>query len=115
MRITIAVTTALLAASATAPALASPCGEQIATIERRLDSPGAATVTGSTGTQTGSPRALPTPPGGQPSDPSVTPSPDKIAQARDLIAKARAQDKAGQTDACESTMSQAKTLIGALP
>ncbi|WP_407519964.1 hypothetical protein [Methylobacterium oryzisoli] len=115
MRLTLAVTTAFLAASSAVPVLASPCGEQIATIERRLDSTGAASVTGSTGTQTGSPRALPTPPGGQPSDPNVTPSPDKIAQARELIAKARAEDKAGQTDACENTMSQAKTLIGALP
>ncbi|MFE1600348.1 hypothetical protein [Methylobacterium sp. ID0610] len=115
MRITIAVTTALLAAGVITPAVATPCAEQIATIERRLDSTGAASVTGSTGTQTGSPRALPTPPGGQPSDPSVKPDPQKIAQARDLIAKAREQDKAGKADACEDTMTQAKTLIGALP
>ncbi|WP_018260974.1 hypothetical protein [Methylobacterium sp. WSM2598] len=115
MRMTIAVTSVLVALSGTAPAFATSCAEQIATIERRLDSAGAASVTGSTGTQTGSPRALPTPPGGQPSDPGVKPDPQKIAQARALIAKAREQDKAGKADACEDTMTQAKTLIGALP
>ncbi|MGY2051316.1 hypothetical protein [Methylobacterium sp. JK268] len=114
MRITIAVASVIVAA-ASGQALATPCAEQIATIERRLDSTGAASVTGGTGTETGSPRALSKPPGGQPSDPAAKPDPQKIAQARSLIAKARGQDKAGQADACENTMTEAKTLIGALP
>jgi hypothetical protein len=115
MRTTLCVTTALVALAGPLPAFATPCGEQIATIERRLESGGAAQVTGGTATETGSPKALPTPPGGRPSDPSVKPDAGKIAEARSLIAKAREQDKAGQEQACNDTMSRAKTLIGALP
>ncbi|WP_298966253.1 hypothetical protein [uncultured Methylobacterium sp.] len=109
---------ALAVLAGAVPALASPCGEQIATIERRLDSPGAASVTGttgSTGTATGSPRALPAPPAGQPSDPAMKPDARKIGEARRLIEQAKTQDKAGQDAACEDTMTKAKEMIGALP
>ncbi|NGM36231.1 hypothetical protein G4G93_20275 [Methylobacterium sp. DB0501] len=96
-------------------AAATPCAEQIATIERRLESPGAAAVTGSTPTTQGSPKALPAPPAGEPSDPATAPNAGRIAEARDLIAKAREQDRAGDERACEDTMTRAKERIGALP
>ncbi|MBK3399997.1 MULTISPECIES: hypothetical protein [Methylobacterium] len=110
----------LIGAAALVPLLATaasatPCAEQIATIERRLESPGAARVTGEVPTTTGSPKALPAPPPGQPSDPATKPEAGHIAEARTLIAKAREQDRAGQADACNDTMTRAKEKIGALP
>ncbi len=96
-------------------AAATPCAEQIATIERRLESPGAASVTGGTPTAQGSPKALPAPPAGRPSDPATVPDAGRIAEARGLIATAREQDRAGNERACEDTMTRAKERIGALP
>lgn len=96
-------------------AAATPCAEQIATIERRLESPGATAVTGGTPTTQGSPKALPAPPATKPSDPATVPDAGRIAEARGLIAKAREQDRAGNERGCEDTMTQAKERIGALP
>ncbi|SFV16611.1 hypothetical protein SAMN02799631_06473 [Methylobacterium sp. 174MFSha1.1] len=98
-----------------AAAAATPCAEQIATIERRLESPGAAAVTGETPTTQGSPKALAAPPPGRPSDPATVPQAGRIAEARGLIATARDQDRAGNAQACNDTMTRAKELIGALP
>ncbi|WP_420813103.1 hypothetical protein [Methylobacterium currus] len=97
------------------PAAATPCAEQIATIERRLESPGAAAVTGDTPTTQGSPKALAAPPAGRPSDPATAPQAGRIAEARGLIGTARDQDRAGNAQACNDTMTRAKALIGALP
>lgn len=104
---------------AAGPALASSCAEQIATIERRLDSTGAEAVTGTVPpggpTSSHSPKALDAPPAGKPTDPSVKPSASGIGEARSLVARARAQDKAGDAKGCEDTMTQAKEKAGALP
>ncbi len=107
----------LMSASVLVPvaAAATPCAEQIATIERRLESPGAKAVTGGTPATTGSPKALAAPPPGRPSDPATVPQADHIAEARGLIATARDQDRAGNTQGCNDTMTRAKELIGALP
>ena len=107
----------LISATVLAPvaAAATPCAEQIATIERRLESPGAKAVTGGTPATTGSPKALTAPPAGKPSDPATAPTPDHIAEARGLIATARDQDRTGNAQACNDTMTRAKELIGALP
>lgn len=119
MRLAIGLSAVLVALVSTGAAHASSCSEQIATIERRLDSAGAARVTGKEpagGTTTSaSPRALEQPPGGTPSDPATTASVSGIREARDLIAKARGQDKAGDVKGCEETMTKAKEKAGALP
>ncbi|MGE7414641.1 hypothetical protein [Methylobacterium tarhaniae] len=114
MRGTLIAASLLLPLVATAAA-ATPCAEQIATIERRLESPGAAAVTGSTPSAAGSPKALAAPPAGRPSDPATVPQAGRIAEARGLIATAREQDRAGNAQGCNDTMTRAKELIGALP
>jgi hypothetical protein len=100
-------------------ALASSCSEQIATIERRLDSAGAEKVTGeeppSGATSSNSPKALDASPNVKPTDPKARSSAAGVKEARDLIEKARAQDKAGDKKGCEDTMSKAKEKAGALP
>jgi len=119
MRLRIVLSAALVMLGATGPVLASSCTEQIATIERRLDSVGAEQVTGKEPpggpTTSNSAKALDKPPAGKPTDPSTTASAGGVSEARDLIKKARAQDKAGDTKACEDTMTQVKEKAGALP
>ena len=108
----------VLLTAAAAPALATPCAEHIATIERRLNSEGGVAVTGTTTSgrvETGSPKALPTPPAGQPSTGDMGPTPERIAQARALMEKARDFDRKGDNAACNDAMTQAKLLIGPLP
>ena len=108
----------LLVASTAAPALATTCAEHIETIERRLRSPGAVAVTGSTGGQPvaqGSPKALPAPPAGQASTGDPGPTPERIAAARAMMDKARAFDRQGNKEACNDAMTEAKQLIGPLP
>jgi len=89
------------------PALASSCAEQIATIERRLDSAGAEKVTGKElpggPTSSNSPKALDASPNVKPSDPKAKSTAAGVKEARDLIEKARAQDKAGDKKGCEDT------------
>jgi hypothetical protein len=110
---------ALVLLGSAGPVLASSCTDQIATIERRLDSVGAEKVTGKEPaggpTSSHSAKALDQPPAGKPTDPSTTASAGGVSEARDLIKKARAQDKAGDTKACEDTMTQVKEKAGALP
>ena len=119
MRIRYALPAALLMLGSAGPALASSCTDQIATIERRLDSTGAEKVTGKEPaggpTTSNSDKALDKPPAGKPTDPSTKASAGGVAEARDLIKKARAQDKAGDTKGCEDTMTQVKEKAGALP
>ncbi|GEP08617.1 hypothetical protein [Methylobacterium gnaphalii] len=120
MRIAIAVPVALSALLAgSLPAFAISCKEEIATIERRLNSSGAAEVTkkeppGGT-TSSDSAKALDKPPSGKPSDPAVQPSAAGVEEARKLIDTARSQEKAGQEQACQDTMTKAKQKAGALP
>ena len=119
MRITTVLPAALILLGAAGPAFASSCSEQIATIERRLDSAGAEQVTGKEPpggpTSSHSDKALDHAPKGKPTDPSTTASAGGISEARDLIKKARAQDKAGDMKGCEDTMTEAKKKAGALP
>jgi len=116
---------ALLASSGlvllAAPALAqTSCAEQIATIERRLNSERAVAVTGATSPPgqapaEGSPRARPAPPVGQSSTDAPAPTPERIAAARVAIDKARGFDRQGNAQACNDAMTEAKQLIGPLP
>lgn len=100
-------------------ALATSCAEQIATIERRLDSAGAMKVTGdareSGPTSSNSPKALEKPPAVKPTDTNAKSTSAGVDEARELIVKARAQDKAGDKTGCEDTMTKAKQKAGALP
>jgi hypothetical protein len=115
---------ALLASTAlsllAAPALAqTPCAEQIATIERRLNSEGAVAVTGATSPPAqapveGSPKAVPAPAGTSSTD-APAPTRERIAAARAAIEKARGFDRQGNTQACNDAMTEAKQLIGPLP
>lgn len=118
MRVTLGLAAGILALAA-GPALASSCSEQIATIERRLDSAGATAVTGTVppGGPTPSPseKALDTPAGGKPTDPSARSTASGVDEARDLIRRAKAQDTAGDVKGCEATMTRAKEKAGALP
>ena len=119
MRFRIVLPAALVMLGATGPVFASSCTEQIATIERRLDSAGAEKVTGKEPpggpTSSNSAKALDKPPAVKPTDPSAKPTAGGVSEARALIEKARAQDKAGDTKACDDTMTQAKEKAGALP
>jgi hypothetical protein len=119
MRISFVLPAALVLLGAASPVLASSCSEQIATIERRLDSTGAEQVTGKEPaggpTTSHSSKALDQAPKGKPTDPTTTASAGGVSEARDLIKKARAQDKAGDMKGCEDTMTEAKKKAGALP
>jgi hypothetical protein len=115
---------ALLASTAlsllAAPALAqTPCAEQIATIERRLNSEGAVAVTGShepagPGAGRGLAEGVPAPAGTSSTD-APAPTRERIAAARAAIEKARGFDRQGNTQACNDAMTEAKQLIGPLP
>ena len=109
----------LLLAAGTAPALATPCADEIATLERRLDSAGAAQVTGTVPpggpTSSNSPKALDRAPDTKPSDPAVKPTAAGVGEERKLVERARAEDKAGKAEACRDTILQAKEKAGALP
>ena len=89
MRLATGLPAILIALASTGATYASSCSEQIATIERRLDSAGAERVTGKEPaggtTSSASPKALDQPPGGKPSDPATTASVSGIKEARDLI------------------------------
>lgn len=118
MRLAHALAGAVLLASA-APVLASSCSEEIATLDRRLGSAGAATVTGKAApggtTSSNSDKALGAPPEGKPSDPKTAATSGGVEEARDLVEKARAEEKAGRAEACRDTIMQAKEKAGALP
>jgi hypothetical protein len=105
-----------LAALTAAPALATPCAEHIATIERRLQSEGAAMVTGGVANPQaqGSPRA-PGPAPGPATTGDPGPNEARIAAAREAIAKAKDFERQGNQAACDDAMTEAKRLIGALP
>src|SRR3954453_1509508 len=98
MRLLFFLSTAPLPFAPGGLAFASSCSEQIATIERRLNSAGAEQVTGKEppggATSSNSPKALDQPPGVKPSGPKVQPSAAGVEEARKLIQKARNQEKA---------------------
>ncbi|MEN3209239.1 hypothetical protein PUR23_04210 [Methylorubrum populi] len=119
MRIALSLPITLAALLAASPALAVNCKDDIATVERRLNSAGAEQVTGKEPpggpTSSNSPKALDKPPEGAPSDPSTKPTKAGVEEARKLLAKAKEQDKAGQETACQDTMTKVKEKAGALP
>jgi hypothetical protein len=110
---------AILAVAAAGPALATPCADEVSTLEKRLNSAGAAEVTGTAPkggtTPAGSDKALASPPATKPSDAGVKPTASRVEEARKLVAKARDEDKAGNADACRDTILKAKETAGALP
>ncbi|MEE7447680.1 hypothetical protein MRF4_07545 [Methylobacterium radiotolerans] len=110
---------AALALAVATPALATPCSDEVDTLQRRLDSAGAAAVTGSTPpggtTSSNSPKALDTPPGLTKSDAAVKPTASGVEEAKKLVAQARQQDKAGDAQGCRDTILKAKEKAGALP
>lgn len=115
MRLSVLLTAACLA-SVAAPAWATPCGTHIATIERRLESSGATKVTGdkpNPAAESGSNKTIGQAPAA--ANPTQAPSADKIEQARGLIAEAKKKDQAGDAAGCETTMTEATKMIGALP
>jgi len=119
MRMTYLLPAALLTLAAADPALATPCSDEITTLEKRLDSAGAEKVTGKEPpggpTSSHSDKALAQPPGGKPSDPVVKPTAGGVQEARDLVQKAKTEDKAGDAQKCRDTIMQAKQKAGALP
>ncbi|GJE15384.1 hypothetical protein [Methylobacterium marchantiae] len=114
-----ALAPALLLTLVASPVLASACSDQIATIERRLNSSGAVSTTGTAsadGTVASNPsQGLKAPPAGKPTDASTTPNNASVDKARGLIEQARKQDAAGDEKGCENTMTEAKKAAGSLP
>ena len=111
---------ATLAASALAclapPAAATECAQHIQAIERRMHSTGASEVTG----QAPSPNSKAPMPNAEGKAPAPVASeeaasPDKMKKAEALLAKAKDQDKAGNKEACEQTMQEVQSNMGALP
>ena len=119
MRITYALPAALLVLAAAGPARATPCADEITTLERRLDSAGAEKVTGKEPpggpTSSHSDKALAQPPGRKPSDPDVTSTAGGVKEAKALVQQAKTEDKAGKANACRDTILKAKEKAGALP
>ena len=119
MRIAFSLPIAVVALVAASPALAVNCKDDIAAVERRLNSVGAVQVTGKEPpggpTASASSKALDKPPAGAPSDPATKPTKAGVEEARTLLAKAKEQDKAGQETACQDTMTKVKEKAGALP
>ncbi|KST61171.1 hypothetical protein AO398_00325 [Methylobacterium sp. GXS13] len=108
----------LILALSPMPAMASSCAEQIATIERRLDSAGAVQVTGlqeGHSLRTGSPRGVSAARLDAPSDPATVSTAGHVSEARALIVRAADEDRRGDKRGCENTMTEAKGMIGALP
>ncbi|MCJ2142741.1 hypothetical protein [Methylobacterium sp. E-066] len=110
---------AALALAAATPAWATPCADEVSTLQKRLDSAGAASVTGTTPpggtTSSHSDKALATPPALTKSDADVKPTASGVDEAKKLVAKAAAEDRAGNAEACRNTIMQAKEKAGALP
>ncbi|MGH1575335.1 hypothetical protein ACRAWG_37710 [Methylobacterium sp. P31] len=110
---------ALLLGLVQMPAQASSCAEQIGTIERRLDSAGAVHVAGLQDAHairsSDSLKALAAAPAGEPSDATMIPTSAHVADARRLLSRAVEEDRLGHQRACEDTVTQAKSMIGALP
>lgn len=119
MRISYLLSAVAMVCASSAPALAVSCKEDIATIERRLDSAGAEKVTGKEPaggtTSSNSPKALDKAPDVKPSDPGAKPTAGGVEEARKLLEKAKSQDKAGDEKACQDTVTQVKEKAGALP
>ncbi|GJD58341.1 hypothetical protein [Methylobacterium dankookense] len=118
MRTSLPLLAAALLACSALPALATPCGQQVGALQRRLDSVGAVRVAGLEPGHTltaGSAKALPRALAEVPRDPQLKPTRENVAAARLLIREAQAEDQEGNQRACENILTDAKRLIGALP
>jgi hypothetical protein len=118
MRSSLPLLAAALIACSGLPALATPCGQQVSALQRRLDSVGAVRVAGlepGHTLTTGSVRALPRALAEPSSDPQLKPTRENVAAARLLIREALDEDQEGNQRACENILTDAKRLIGALP
>ncbi|MEL6061434.1 MULTISPECIES: hypothetical protein [unclassified Methylobacterium] len=118
MRTSLPLFAAALVACSCLPARATPCGQQVSALQRRLDSAGAVRVAGlepGHTLTTGSVKALPRILTEAPSDPQLKPTRENIAAARLLIREALEEDQEGNQRACENILTDAKRLIGALP
>ena len=119
MRMMSVLPAAIAVMASAAPALAVSCKEEIATVERRLNSAGAETVTGKEppggATSSNSPKALDKPPEGKPSDPETTSTAGGVEDAKTLLETAKTQEKAGDEKTCQDTMTKVKEKAGALP
>jgi hypothetical protein len=119
MKLRLVLTLAAAATAVGGQALATPCADEVSTLERRLNSAGAAEVTGTTPpggpTTSGSDKALATPPKLTPGDKDVKPTASGVEEAKKLVAQAREQDNAGKAEECRQTIMKAKEKAGALP
>ncbi len=118
MRTSLPLLAAALLACSGLPALATPCGQQIDALQRRLDSVGAVRVAGlerGHTLATGSVKALPRALAEQPGDPRLKPTRENVAAARLLIREASEEEAEGNQRACENILTDAKRLIGPLP
>ena len=119
MNLRLALALAAVTAATAGPALATPCADEVSTLERRLNSAGAAEVTGTTPpggpTSSNSPKALDAAPKLEPADKSVKPTASGVEEAKKLVAQAREEDKAGKAEECRQTIMKAKEKAGALP
>lgn len=118
MRTSLPLLAAALLACSGLPALATPCGQQIDALQRRLDSVGAVRVAGlepGHTLATGSVKALPRALVEQPGDPRLKPTRENVAAARLLIREASEEEAEGNQRACENILTDAKRLIGPLP
>lgn len=120
MRMSRVLPAGLILLAAIGPAFAdTSCHEEVTTLERRLDSAGAAKVTGkepSGGTtSSNSPKALDKAPNVKASDADVKPTSGGVDEARALLAQARQKDQAGDAEGCRDTILKAKEKAGALP
>lgn len=115
----LALASAGLILAGAAPAMALTCKDDIAAVERRLNSAGAEKVEGKAPsaetTSPASPKALDKPPAGQAAEPGARPSASGVAEAKTLLELAKTQDKAGDEKNCQETMTKVKEKAGALP
>ena len=112
MRMSRVLPAGLILLSALGPALAdTSCHEEVTTLERRLDSAGAASVTGKEPaggtTSSNSPKALDKAPSAKPTDADAKSTAGGVQEARSLLTQARQKDQAGDAEGCRSTMMQA--------
>ncbi|KAB1075596.1 hypothetical protein [Methylobacterium planeticum] len=117
----------LLVAGLAGPALASPCGDQIAALEKRVKAEATEAISASTsGKATAGARegqGVTGSTGGQASVPEAPPEKsaqagqggDRAQQAKVALDEARTADKKGDASACEAAIGRAKQQLQAAP
>jgi hypothetical protein len=116
----------LISVAIAGPALASPCGDQIAALDQRVMKEAREAISASTsGKYTASSREAQgiTSSEGKPSIPEAPPGVsaeagkggDMAQQAKVSVEEARTADQKGDTKGCEAALTRAKQQIGATP